>query len=405
MSALRRRLTVLVGVAVALAIAVPSVLLVRADADRRAEALDAQVRLSARDITAIVGEGEEAGALDVEAYQQVPRAPGAPLTAVVGDDGAQVVADRQPGDALLDRALVLSDRDESDPVDAPGDVRLVALPIIGEDDQIGTAMAWSPLQPLRDRTRELALRTAVGAIAGWLLVCGAAFVLIGRAVRPTDLAVAREQAFLADAAHELRTPWAIVRGRAEQAQRDGVRDEDLRVIVATAQRAGDTITDMLELARLDAGRAMVVAEPLRLDALVATCLDERADEASRRAVRVRLDAPDRVVVPGDERLLARAIGNLLDNALRHGGEGGVLRVAVRERPEGGAEIEVEDRGPGIPPGQVDRVFDRFHRGAGATAGGAGLGLPIVQLVARAHGGEVTVHDAAPGARFVLRLPR
>ncbi|WP_372791040.1 sensor histidine kinase [Paraconexibacter sp.] len=403
---LRRRLLALLAVAVAVAIAVPVALLVAETSDRRHEQLDTRVLTAVRDVASVVGESADTdGEVDVETYTQTPRAPETPLTAVADADGEYVAGDRTVPAALLRLAVRRARGEREDPVTAPspdGDVRLAAVELQGEDGPIGTALGYAPVAPVRDDVRAVVVRAAAASLAGWLLVCGAAFMLIGRALRPAGVSVAREQAFLADAAHELRTPWAVVRGRVEQAQRDGVRDEDLQVLAQTATQAGDTITDMLELARLDAGRGLGDVEPLRLDALVATCVDERAEHARRRAVRVTAELDEDVRVRGDVRLLSRAVGNLLDNALTHGGAGGTLRVSVR-RAGDAAIVVVQDSGPGVPPGQADRIFDRFQRGSGAAAGGAGLGLPIAKLVAEAHGGTLIAQGDGPGARFVLTL--
>jgi two-component system OmpR family sensor kinase len=287
-----------------------------------------------------------------------------------------------------------------------GSQRLVALSIEGEDGAVGTAVALEPTAEVDDDIQTADLRIAAGALAAWLLLAGGAVLVVRRSLRPAIFAAGREEAFLADAAHELRTPWAIVGARAQQGLQEGARDEDLRAIAGTAADAGATITDMLELARLDAGQAVGEHEPIRIDALVATCAQDREAAAHEADVDLTVEAGEPAVVRGDERLLRRAVGNLLDNALRHGGAGGQVRVSVAAA-DGQVRIEVADKGPGIPPGQSAHVFDRFHRGSAAARGGSGLGLPIARLAAEAHDGTLTLAPATPGepgARFVLTLP-
>ena len=107
----------------------------------------------------------------------------------------------------------------------------------------------------------------------------------------------------------------------------------------------------------------------------------------------------------DERLLYRAIANLVENAIRYGAVGGEIQMEVT-RTADHAVLTVSDSGPGVPPGQRAAVFDRFHR-ASAAAGGAGLGLPIARLVAESHGGSLELlpgPESRPGARFALTLP-
>ncbi len=179
----------------------------------------------------------------------------------------------------------------------------------------------------------------------------------------------------------------------------------MKAIEQAAERASGTIADMLELARLDARRGRIEHEPLRLDLLLEQIAEEHRETAAAAGAELRLDSSaGETVVEGDERLLARALANLVENAIRYGAVGGEIALSLtREGDE--ARVLVADRGPGVPPAQRDAVFDRFHR-ATATAGGSGLGLPIARLVAEAHGGTLALlpADDAPGARFELRLP-
>jgi len=407
---LRRRLRVYLAATLAVAIAVPIVLFVLADSTRRHDRLDASVQGAASDTLATIGEDDNhPGRIDTTTYQNTPRRRGGPLTAVIDSHAQPVVADSNlpPATRRLALRRAAAGNEAAVPVrlyGGPG--RLVALPVEGANSTIGAALGYQRTNTISDQVRTTALLAAGAALAGWLLLAGLGALLIGRAVRPASDTLAREQAFLADAAHELRTPWAIVRGRAEQALREGPRPEDARLIADTAAVAGTTLADMLELAGLDAGQQLRELEPLRFDALVATCAAEREQAATAADVVLSVDAPEPVVVTGDERLLARAVFNLIDNAIRYGAAGGRVELAVAAS-EGRAQLAVIDYGPGIAPGQRERIFDRFHRGSTAAAAGSGLGLPIVRAVAQAHGGTVTLEAplaGETGARFLLRLP-
>ncbi|WP_299052035.1 HAMP domain-containing sensor histidine kinase [uncultured Nocardioides sp.] len=214
----------------------------------------------------------------------------------------------------------------------------------------------------------------------------------------------RLRTFLSDAAHDLRTPITGVQAAAEHVLRDDPpRDERERVLttlIRESRRAGRLVDDMLLITTIDAG-LQLRREPVDLLALARDVVAAR--ELSHPGIDLRADG-DAVTVPGDRDRLARALGNLVDNAL------GVARdaVVVTVRSGGGrAGFEVDDDGPGVPPADRDRVFDRMVRLDGARrSGGAGLGLPIARGIARAHGGDVTCHDvpAGPGARFALVLP-
>ncbi|MBS1676736.1 MAG: HAMP domain-containing histidine kinase [Actinobacteria bacterium] len=285
-------------------------------------------------------------------------------------------------------------------------VRLAANPIPGTQGVLGAIVAVQPLAVARAQINDTALRIGAGALGLWLLMVAASWFLTGRALRPAAATVRREEAFLADAAHELRTPVAVIRARAEQALRTpgAPAGEALEAIGRAAQRASNTIADMLDLARLDARRDRLEREPLRLDLLLEQVVAEHEEAARGAGVELRLASGSEAVVLGDERLLARSIANLVENAIRYGADGGAVDVGVTV-DQSEALVEVRDRGPGVPPAQRAAIFDRFHRATG-TGGGSGLGLSISRLVAEAHDGRLELLPSAdePGAAFVLRLP-
>jgi two-component system OmpR family sensor kinase len=394
---LGRRLVAIVAVGLLAGVAVPAVALVRSRDDGRAAERDARLQQVALDTLIATPEGRR-GRVDTSVYVQTARGPGQPLTAVLNRRGHVIASDRAVPQALPAAARARSTRGDDDPATLGG-FRYVALSIEGDAEQVGTVVAYESTRVLDGQRRDDVFLIGGIAAAGWLLLVGAAALLVGRTLGSATTATAREEAFLADAAHELRTPIAVVHARAERGLRDGATDEDLRAISTAAAGAAATIGDMLELARLDAGRALGEREPLRLDALVSLCATER----SVPGVEVRVDAPEPVVVPGDERLLNRAIGNLIENAVRHGGAGGLVEITV-DRAGSLARVRVADHGPGIAPGQRQRVFERFHRASAAAPGGSGLGLPIARLVAAAHGGTLELDPSGPGATFVLSLP-
>ena len=206
-------------------------------------------------------------------------------------------------------------------------------------------------------------------------------------------AYARERAFVADASHELRTPLAILRAELELAARDGRSQEELAAAVRSAAEETDRLArladDLLVLARVEEGRLPV--RPIELD----------AGELLRRLGPV--EASDGLTVRADPERLQQALGNLVDNARRHGG-GEVRLVAVRVN--GHVELHVRDGGPGFPPEFLDSAFERFTRGDPARGrGGAGLGLAIVDVIARAHGGTAGARNLpAGGADVWIALP-
>ena len=213
--------------------------------------------------------------------------------------------------------------------------------------------------------------------------------------------------FFADASHELRNPLASLRANAELYQQGALQDrsqvdEAMRRISLEAQRMSGLVDDMLRLARLDQHPCQEY-EAVDVTSLAEECADRARAADPQRGWQARI-APG-LVVAGDEELLRRAIDNLLANVRAHTPAGsGAALTAARRGPE--VTITVSDDGPGVPPGEVGRIFDRFYRGeAPSRAPGSGLGLAIVAAVATAHRGSVTAALNQPhGLRVTLAVP-
>jgi two-component system OmpR family sensor kinase len=220
---------------------------------------------------------------------------------------------------------------------------------------------------------------------------------------------ARLRRFVADASHELRTPLTSIRGYAELFRRGAAdRPEDLeramRRIEDEGARMGLLVDDLLLLARLDQGRPLE-RHPVDLTAMAGDAADDlRAADPDRT---VRLDAKPGVVIEGDEPRLRQVVANLLDNARTHTPAG--TEVGIRLSVDGSnAVLEVTDKGPGMPPDEQERVFERFYRGdpsRSRASGGTGLGLSIAAAIVRAHDGTIGVSTSpGQGATFRITLP-
>lgn len=220
-----------------------------------------------------------------------------------------------------------------------------------------------------------------------------------------EVASARQLSFVADAAHELRSPLASVRTQLEVARlhpssADWERTAD--EVLEDVERLSRLVTDLLLLARLDDTRAPVAATTQRVE--LAALARTVAGRSSSR-VPVTVVAADGVAVDADHDGLDRVLRNLVDNAVLHARTAVMVRVA---RDGSDAVVEVVDDGPGIAPADRERVFTRFTRLDAARTGldgGSGLGLAIVRDLVRAYGGTVTLTDAEPGVKAVVRLPR
>ncbi|HEX9106927.1 MAG TPA: ATP-binding protein [Longimicrobiales bacterium] len=226
----------------------------------------------------------------------------------------------------------------------------------------------------------------------------------------------QQRRFMADAAHELRTPVAVIRGEAEvslaRRERDSAEYRDaLDVVAGESARLSGIVDDLFTLARADAGEVPVRPHPMYLDEVVTETTRAVGTLASRRRIQLTVDAPEEMPYTGDEALLRRMLTNLLDNAVKYTPPGGRIRVTAGREGDR-YRIAVSDTGPGIPPGDRERIFQRFHRldqarpgEADGPQGGAGLGLPIARWIAEAHGGTLVLAESTPaGSTFVAELP-
>ena len=220
-------------------------------------------------------------------------------------------------------------------------------------------------------------------------------------------AIATQQRFIADAAHQLRTPVAGIKTQTELALRQN-RPEDVQTTLkqlhnATAQTAR-LVNQLLSLARTEpvGGRGQI-SEQLDLVRLARETTTEWVPRALDRKIDLGFDSSlPAAGVRGDAFMLKEMLNNLLDNAVRYTQPGG--HVTVRVEPTHGAmALTVEDNGPGIPETERERVFERFHRVLGSRADGCGLGLAIVREIALSHGGEASVTGGANGTGTVARI--
>jgi two-component system sensor histidine kinase TctE len=221
-----------------------------------------------------------------------------------------------------------------------------------------------------------------------------------------DNAIRAQKRFVADAAHQLRTPLAAVMLHAERAQRapDGATErEALRALHRSVERAGRMSQQLLALARTDPDAINAVElKPLDLVALARRVGEEWIPRALKRDIDFGLIVPDTPVrITGDERLLSELLSNLIDNALRYSSPAGRVSVIVEAGPP--ATLAVQDDGPGIPEDERVRIFERFYRVPGSDGDGCGLGLAIVEEIARLHSSTVEVSTAsdARGSRFTV----
>jgi two-component system, OmpR family, sensor histidine kinase MprB len=431
---LRTRLTIVAAAAVAIAIALASVgVYVAARSVLRGQVDDA-LQERAREATLVArpggfivrlpntpfgGPGVFAQLVPADDELEVPLESRLPVT-----DAAREVAGGERGSYFEDRTVsgihlrVLTDQI------APGIAVQVARPLEEVDRTmrrlalillaltalgialaavIGRVVAQAALAPVRDlsaatdhvaRTQDLSRRVEapgrdeLGRLA-------ASFNTMLDALAGS---LAAQRQLVADASHELRTPLTSLRTNVEvlAGSHDlppGEREQLLADIVAQIEELTALVADVVELAR--GGEPEREVEEVRLDEVVA----DAVERAERHASDVRFETDvEESVVRGVASRLARAIGNLLDNAAQWSPAGGVVEVRLRH-----GEVTVRDHGPGIAPEDLPHVFERFYRAPAARGRpGSGLGLAIVRQIAEAHGGTVTA-EAAEGGGALIRL--
>ncbi len=219
-----------------------------------------------------------------------------------------------------------------------------------------------------------------------------------------DAAVQHERRFISDAAHELRTPLAVLSTHAELALRATTLEEKNAALLrlnAGVQRSARLSEQLLDLARLDAGEESVRLAPLDLSDLVVLVIRDFETLARERRQRISLCAgPARL--RGDVDQLGILLRNLLDNAVRHAGADGQVAVECSAQDDGATVLRVADNGPGVAEEDCQRIFDRFYRAPGSPDGGSGIGLSLVARIAQTHGAKI---ECGPGLERGAEDPR
>jgi signal transduction histidine kinase len=327
-------------------------------------------------------------------------------------------------------------------------VRLLAVPVQAQGHRLVVVIGAS-LGPRMDALTDLQRQLFIGGPIALMLASLAGYLLASAALRPVErmseraatisaaspgrrlpvsraddeigrlggrlndmlarleAALARERTLVSNASHELRTPLALLKTEIELALNEPESAPALVAALRSAAEGTDRLSqladDLLLLASVDSG-----ALPLRRSEVsVAELLDAIAIRFRRRATdagrEIEVVSPSDLVVLVDRQRLEQALGNLVENALRHGA--GVVRLEADERA-GSLELRVGDEGTGLPPGFLERAFERFSRAERSRGGpGAGLGLAIVAAIAHAHGGTATASNRpGGGAEVTLTLP-
>jgi len=289
-------------------------------------------------------------------------------------------------------------------------VRLHAERFTGSSGRAYVAAVVASRLELEDQYAALIRAFAIAVLAALLLVAGGGYVLVRQATAPIERTMEQMRRFMADAAHELRTPVTLLRTRAELAagqDREPGRDSaTLRAIEREAARLGEIVGELLTLARADAGERPVARDPIYLDDAAANALDAARSIAEQKQVRIDVGRFEEARIAGDVTLVHQLLLIVLDNAIKFTPAGGRVSLDVSVEDGRGA-VAVQDSGIGIPAPELPHVFERFYRGDAAArrADGAGLGLAIARWITDVHGAGIEIASAPDaGTRVTITFP-
>ncbi len=319
---------------------------------------------------------------------------------ILAGDGTPVPADPQEETVQL-----LGPGESLGPVTIEGDYVTESTDLVLPSGAHRTIVVSRGIDDVQDAQRAVAHALWIAIPVLLVLVGVVTWAIAGVTLRPVRAANERQRRFVADAAHELRSPVASIRQHAEVASAHP-STTDVQELATTVGAEGvrlqALVDDLLLLARLDEGASPIARDEVDLDDVVLAEADRLRASAHATVGTTQVHAAR---VLGDPRYLDRLVRNLGDNAAHHAAGRVDLSLAASD---GHVSLIVDDDGPGIPAADRDRVFERFVRldeGRDRGEGGSGLGLAIAREVARAHGGEVTLADSPLGGlRAEVRLP-
>jgi signal transduction histidine kinase len=290
-------------------------------------------------------------------------------------------------------------------------LRLHALRFKLASGQLLVAVAVADQEELEGKYTDLIAAFVAIAFLALILVAGGGFFLVRKSTEPIERSLVFMRRFMADAAHELRTPITILRTRAEVALQQ-TRDSDnyvaaLRGIEAESRRLGSIVDSLLVLARADAGERQIDKERIFLDDIAIDAAGAATIVARQKNVEITVDEFEEAPIEGDASLIRQMAMIILDNAVKFTDAGGKVHVSV-SMMNGAPTFSVTDTGIGIKPQELGRVFQRFFRGetARSRTEGAGLGLSIASWIAREHAAAISLtSEAGKGTKVVVTFPR
>lgn len=296
-----------------------------------------------------------------------------------------------------------------------GRVRVVSMPVrVNSGNKVIWVIQYArSLRGVEHTIGRLVLVLLPLALGGLGAALFGGLFMAGRAMRPARESFDRQRAFIADASHELKTPLTLIRADTEMVlYRRALNQEDRTLVehaLAETGRMSQILSNLLLVARLDAGKLEVAEKPFDLASVLTEEAERFGVRAASKEIQLEVRVTGELPARGDPKRTEQILAVLLDNAVRFVPPGGSIYVTGR-LVDRWAEATVRDTGPGISTEELSRIFDRFYRAETSRtrgkSGGTGLGLAIARDLARAMGGELVAQSANDGgATFRLRLPR
>jgi signal transduction histidine kinase len=288
-----------------------------------------------------------------------------------------------------------------------GEVRLHAERFALGSGAPMVSMVTADQVELEDQYAALIVAFGGAALAALVLVAAGGYFLSRKSTEPVERNIAQMRQFMADAAHELRTPIAVMRTTAEVVLQQDRGGDDYRGALGSvereAERLGGIVDDLLTLARADAGERPIRKQKVFLDDIALDAAEAGSALATPKGVTLDVGEFEEATIDADPTLVRQLVMNLIHNAIKFTPAGGRVRVDVAMRDEH-PTLVVADTGMGIEPEHLPHVFDRFFRGdpARVRSDGAGLGLSIAQWIAQVHGAEISL-ASTPGAGTTVEV--
>ncbi|MBC3889331.1 sensor histidine kinase [Acetobacterium paludosum] len=291
------------------------------------------------------------------------------------------------------------------------DYKICTYMVINNNGELKIIQAMQNMAPERlllgNALRMIMIAVLIGATLSFL----GGYFLSGRSLIPIKKSVERQQEFLADASHELRTPIAVIQTNLEVVKSSGDETVDSQIIwidnaYDEVQRMHQIVEDLMFLARADSGAMVVQRESIDLNYLIRVVTEKMAPLAGKKGITLINNLDEDLIINGDEKQIIQLLIILLDNAIKYSGEKTAIQVMAKKNYQG-ISVEVIDRGIGIPKDEIDKVTQRFYRvdkARSRTEGGTGLGLSIANWIVEGHhAGMIIESEENKGTKIILNF--